>query len=83
MPVCKLLVPKYRHYKPKNLGVVRLNGKDIYLAAYDSPESWEKYHRTIAEWLASGRTGIGTSDNVVANLTVNQLILSYLSFALT
>jgi hypothetical protein len=24
-------LPKYRHYKPKNLAVVRLDGKDHYL----------------------------------------------------
>ena len=24
-------IPKYRHYKPKNLGVVRINGRDFYL----------------------------------------------------
>lgn len=42
-------IPKYRHFKPKNLGVVRVDGRDIYLGKYDSPESWEKYHRLIAE----------------------------------
>jgi len=47
--------PKYRHYKPKNLGVVRIDGKDHYLGRYDSPESWEKYHRLVAEWLSRGQ----------------------------
>ena len=47
--------PKYRHDQPKNLGVVRINGKDHYLGRYDSPESWEKYHRLIAEWLSRGQ----------------------------
>ena len=46
-------VPKYRHYKPKNLGVVRIDGTDRYLGRYNSPESLEKYHRLIAEWLSS------------------------------
>ena len=45
-------VPKYRHYRPKNLAVVRLSGKDVYLGPCNSPKSWEKYHRLIAEWLA-------------------------------
>lgn len=41
--------PKYRHHKPKNLGVVvRIDGKDHYLGRYDSPESWEKYHRLVS-----------------------------------
>jgi hypothetical protein len=49
-------IPKYRHYRPKNLAVVRLNGRDHYLGRYDSPESHENYDRLIAEWLADGRT---------------------------
>lgn len=40
--------PKYRHYKPKNLGLVVIDGKAHYLGRYDSPESWEKYHRLLA-----------------------------------
>lgn len=41
--------PKYRHYKPKNLAVVRIDGRDHYLGKYGSPESREKYHRLLAE----------------------------------
>lgn len=41
--------PKYRHYKPKNLGLVVIDGHAHYLGRYDSPESWEKYHRLLAE----------------------------------
>ena len=41
--------PKYRHYKPKNLAVVRIGGRDHYLGRYGSPESHEKYGRLIAE----------------------------------
>src|SRR5438874_925983 len=48
--------PKYRHYRPKNLGVIRLDGRDIYLGRYNSPESWEKYGRAVAEWRARGRS---------------------------
>ena len=40
--------PKYRQYKPKNLGLVVIDGKAHYLGRYDSPESWEKYHRLLA-----------------------------------
>ncbi|AGA31229.1 hypothetical protein [Singulisphaera acidiphila] len=42
--------PKYRHYKPKDLAVVHINGCDVYLGKHNSPESWEKYSRVIAEW---------------------------------
>ena len=47
-------IPKYRHYKPKNLGMVVINGHAHYLGRYDSPESWERYHRLIAD-LHAGR----------------------------
>jgi hypothetical protein len=43
--------PSYLPYKP-NLAVVRISGKDLYLGKYDSPESWRKYYRLIAEHLA-------------------------------
>jgi hypothetical protein len=46
-------LPKYRHYRPKNLAVVRLDGHGIYLGKYDSPENHEKYKRVVGEWLAS------------------------------
>jgi hypothetical protein len=41
--------PKYRHYKPKGLAVVRIDGRDIYLGRYNSPESRQKYYRVLAE----------------------------------
>ena len=50
-------IPKYRHFKPKNLGVVRIDGRDHYLGKFDSPESHERYHRLIAEMLTSGKSG--------------------------
>ena len=45
-------IPKYRHYKPKNLGLVVLNGRQIYLGEYGSPESWAEYHRLVKEFRA-------------------------------
>ena len=44
MPQRRLRTPKYRQYKPKNLAVVRIEGRDQYLGKYGSPES---YGRTI------------------------------------
>ena len=75
-------VPKCRHYKPKDLAVVRIDGRDHYLGKYDSPESWEKYHRILAERAARGwgcvtpatkQEGKGPADE----LTINELILAY------
>lgn len=83
MAVSVRRTPKYRHYKPKDLGVVRINGHDEYLGAYNSAESWEKYHRLIVAWLANGQQSAlvpATAENDTP-LTVDQLILSYWRFA--
>jgi integrase len=45
-------VPRYRQQKARNLAVVRIDGRDVYLGRYDSPESHEKYRRVVAEWLS-------------------------------
>jgi len=78
-------IPKYRHYKPKDLAVVRIDGRDHYLGKYNSPESREKYHRLIAEWL--GRSPALPSgfdpDGSVVRLTINEMILAYWRFAKT
>src|SRR4051794_9681756 len=79
-------LPKYRHYKPKNLAVVRINGRDVYLGRYDSPESREKYRRVVAEWLTGG--GVIPPPSLAVDpdadaLTVGQLILAFWRFAET
>jgi integrase len=48
-------VPSYRHHKPSGQAVVTLNGRDIYLGPWDTPESKAAYDRFTAEWLARGR----------------------------
>lgn len=45
-------IPSYRFHKARNCAVVTLAGKNHYLGAYDSSESWEKYYRLVAEFLA-------------------------------
>jgi hypothetical protein len=49
-------IPKYRCYKPKNLALVVIDGRQHYLGRYGSLESWEKYHRLVAEHIASRNT---------------------------
>ena len=58
MPDLARRLPKYRHYKPKDLAVVRIDGRDVYLGKYNSPGSYEKYRRVVAEWLATGEKPI-------------------------
>ena len=77
-------IPKYRHYKPKNLGVVRINGHDEYLGRYNSAESWEKYHRLIAEWLGKGQQSLpqpADKADEAPPLLINDLVLAYWQFA--
>lgn len=72
----KRRTPGYTRSKEKNRAdraFVRLGGRKVFLGRYGSPESREKYHRTVAEWLAGG--GEPLVDN--RELTVVELILRY------
>ncbi|WP_422931371.1 tyrosine-type recombinase/integrase [Singulisphaera sp. PoT] len=74
-------LPKYRHYKPKDLAVVRIDGRDHYLGRYDSPESWEKYHRLLAERSVSGSVSSSPSlpsdPTISGSCSINELILAF------
>ncbi len=54
-------IPAYRHYKPKDLGMVVIDRKPRYLGKFGSEESRERYHRLIAELLAAPVPGPTTS----------------------
>jgi hypothetical protein len=82
-PLMSRRIPKYRHFKPKNLGVVRLDGRDHYLGRYDSPESWEAYHRLIAQWLAGQGKPLPVAEPTDRVKTVSEVILAYQKFART
>ena len=87
MPNQPRRIPRYRHYKPKDLGVVRIDGRDQYLGKYNSPESWEKHHRMIAEWLGSNSPRsvrpATPSHDVGVDLSINEMVLAYWQFAKT
>jgi integrase len=72
--------PKYRHYKPKDLGVVRIDGHDHYLGKFNSPESYEKYHRLLAQRYAQGpgTSSPGQQSRAESDqLTIDELCLGY------
>jgi integrase len=87
MVASKVRIPSYRHYKPKNLAVVRLDGQDRYLGRYGSAESRERYDRLIAEWLLAKRDRAASSPSGVHPLpagpatAVNELLLAFLRHA--
>jgi integrase len=72
--------PSYRYHKARGCAVVTIAGKDHYLGEYDSPASWEQYHRLVAEWFAAGRNPPPLAEPEAAPLTVSQLILRYWRF---
>jgi integrase len=65
--------PAYRLHRPSGRAVVTINGRDIYLGDFDSPESHQAYDRIIGEWLAGGRR-LTSEDRI----TVVELICRYL-----
>lgn len=76
-------IPKYRLHAPSGLGVVRLNGRDIYLGKHGTKESRQEYGRIIKEWLSTNRLLVPADDlaSGPADRTVNELVLAYLDFA--
>ncbi|MEZ5944845.1 MAG: tyrosine-type recombinase/integrase [Planctomycetaceae bacterium] len=43
-------VPKYAFHKGTGQARVRINGKDIWLGKYGTPESMERYAKAVADW---------------------------------
>jgi hypothetical protein len=79
MPSLFARLPKYRHYKPKDLAVVRIDGKDHYLGKFGSEESRQKYRRLIAEMLAAPATAPPPTPQPDGHggPTLNELLVSY------
>jgi integrase len=71
-------VPGYRRHSSGQARVT-LNGQDILLGPYGSPESKELYRRTIAEWLE--RKGRFAPKAEALPLSVNELLLAYYKHA--
>lgn len=42
--------PGYWHHRPSGQAYCRIDGKDHYLGAFNSPESRSRYDKLIAEW---------------------------------
>jgi hypothetical protein len=70
-------VPSYRLHKARNCAVVTLDGKNIYLGKYDSPESCERYARAIAEWNAASSVKEPRTQPEGSCRTVNELMLAF------
>ncbi len=66
--------PGYLLHKPTGQARVRINGKDFYLGAYDSPASRDLYEALVGKWQR-------TQDYANVLITVDELVLAYLTHA--
>jgi hypothetical protein len=73
--------PSYRRHKARGCAVVTIDGRDHYLGAYDSPPSWEKYHRLVAEWMPGAIALPPAALPAELPLTVTELVARYWRFA--
>lgn len=67
--------PSYLHHAPTGQARVRIDGKDHYLGAYNSPESLERYEELLTAWLRKREFS-------KFRLTIDELVLLYLDFAI-
>jgi hypothetical protein len=81
MPYNPHHVPVYRHKKSRDLAVVTINGRDIYLGKFNSIESRHKYDKLIQEWLASGRVLTSATPLDEEAFSVAELIVAYMKHA--
>jgi integrase len=72
----RVRIPKYRHYRPKDLALVVINGKQIYLGKYGSPESWDEYHRLVKEYQTQPASSL-VSDPASPGCTIDELIAAF------
>src|SRR5262245_48095778 len=79
-------VPTYRLHSPSGQAVITLRtaeGKrhDMYLGAYDSPESRAEYARIVQELATRAVPSVATADAPAHVLTVAELLLAFLPHA--
>jgi integrase len=81
----QLSVPSYRLHKQSGQAVVtlrdRLGGRrDVLLGEFGTTASRAEYARVIAEWEADGRRLPPAGNPRAANISINELLLSYVQF---
>jgi len=77
----RVRVPAYGLHRPTGQARVIIDGRHVYLGKHGSPESWEKYHRLIAERLACPGVAASPAPPHDKDLTIIELIAAYWQFA--
>ena len=80
MPKLTKCLPRLCQDKSSGQGVIRIDGRKLYLGRWGSAEAKANYDRVIGEWLTNGRR-LPTDPSIDPELTLNQLILEYFRFA--
>jgi integrase len=73
--------PKYRRHKASDRAFVELDGKRIYLGAYNSPESRVKYNRLVGEYLLADRSAPPSLKDEASSLLITELCIGYIRWA--
>ena len=83
MPRKKNVVPQYLLHPASGLARARINGRDVYLGRFDSPESKAKYARLLADNFGeAGRVRQVTSRSEQSTpLTIAELVVQYDDYA--
>ncbi len=79
-------IPAYGRHKASGQAVVCINGRDVYLGKYGTPERYEKYHRLIAECFPKGPNSLAPAalaPTIGGDLTVVELVAAYWQHAKT
>ena len=79
MPKLTVRTPKYRLHRASGQAVVALNGRDIYLGRWNTPESKREYQRLVGQWQTNnGQLAQKTRRNMP---TVDEVIMGYVGHA--
>jgi integrase len=70
-------VPKLRHHKATKQAYSVFNGRVVYFGRFDDPDSSQKYHQFVAEWMAGGKTPLAPTDES----TITELIAQFWTYA--
>ena len=86
MPRQKNASPSYLLHQRSGQARVRLTEKDgrcreHYLGPYGSPESWEKYHRLVAEHLQENKGDVSDASDLDEDVSIAELVVEYDEFA--
>ena len=76
MPRLKNRPPKYYLHKRSGSAVVRINGREVYLGKYGSPESHERYAEALAEWKESLQPEPATPETAFDKLAKRVTVVS-------